>query len=124
MLNAENQEYVPTGQEKAGLLPYFWQLSPLQQHKDLLITRNVIRRKGDVDKWKRNPKYYDIRNIDTQPKELVEERINAVRTRAGNIPIAPEGGIYRIKDRKALAGYLSHLSNYRDLGRIIFRPKK
>lgn len=117
-------EYAPTEQEKAELLPYFYQLNPIEQHKDLLVTRNVIKRKADIDKWKKNPKYYDVRSIDTRPKELVEERISVVRKHVGNIPIVPEGGIYRLKDRNALAGYLSHPLTYRGLGKIIVRHKQ
>ena len=77
-------EYVPTAQEKAELLPYFYQLNPMEQHKDLLVTKNVIKKKSDVDKWKKNPKYYDVRSIDTQPEELVSERLRVVRTFSGN----------------------------------------
>ncbi|MBI2139655.1 hypothetical protein HYU14_01925 [Candidatus Woesearchaeota archaeon] len=91
------------------------------------MTKNVIKKKSDVDKWKKNPKYYDVRSIDTQPKELVEERIKVVHKHAGNIPIVPEGGIYRIRGRDtrdALAVYSRHPLNYKDLGKIIIRPKK
>ncbi|MBI2139823.1 hypothetical protein HYU14_02780 [Candidatus Woesearchaeota archaeon] len=76
-------EYDPTEQEKAELLPYFYQLTPMQQHKDLLVTKNVIKRKSDVDTWKKNPKYYDIRDIDTQPEELVSERLSVVKNFSG-----------------------------------------
>src|SRR3989338_7873834 len=87
---SSNGEYVPTEQEKAELLPYFYKLNPMEQHKDLLVTKNVIKRKSDIGKWKENPKYYDVRSIDTQPEELVEERLNIVKEYAGNIPITPE----------------------------------
>jgi len=117
-------EYVPTEQEKAELLPYFYQLNPMEQHKDLLVTKNVIKRKSDVNKWKENPKYYDVRSIDTQPEELVEERLNIVKEYAGNIPIIPESRINKIKSRTALAGYAYQRVNPRDFGKIIIRPKK
>ncbi len=81
---SSNGEYVPTEQEKAELMPHFYELSPIEQHKDLLVTKNVIKRKADVDKWKNNLKYYDVRGIDTQPEELVSERLRVVRTFSGN----------------------------------------
>lgn len=117
-------EYVPTEHEKAELLPYFYQLNPIEQHKDLLVTKNIIKRKSEVGKWKNNPKYYDIRNIDTQPEELVEERINIVKEYVGSIPITPESKINKIKSRTALAGYAYQRINPKDLGKIIIRPKK
>ena len=117
-------EYVPTEPEKAELLPYFYQLNPMDQHKDLLVTKNVIKRKSDVDKWKKNPKHYDVRSIDTQPEELVEERLNIVTEYVGNIPIIPESRINKIKSRTALACYVYQRVNPKDFGKIIIRPKK
>lgn len=82
--NVSQGEYIPTPSEKARLTPYFHKLSPIEQHKDLLTTRNVARNKETVSKWKQNPKAHDIRGIDTQPEELIKARLEVVRRHSRN----------------------------------------
>lgn len=77
-------EYIPTTEEKTELLKTFHKLPPIQQHKDLLTTKNVIHSKKDISKWENNPKMYDIRGIDTQPPELIKERIKIALKHAHN----------------------------------------
>jgi len=77
-----NTEYEPTPAERKKLLPFFHKMQPIEQHKDLLKTHNVIKNKEDIEKWKKNPKQFDIRGIDTQPKELIEERLKVAHSYA------------------------------------------
>lgn len=93
-------EYVPEGSEKAALVKRFHKLPPVQQHKDLLTTRNVIKDKADVVKWHENPRAYDVRGVDTQPKELMEERLK-VAHKAGGSPAFSVGN-YRWKRRRGV----------------------
>ena len=98
-------EYVPTQSEREKLLPYFHKLNPIEQHKDLLVTKNVVRTKEDVEKWKQNPKYYDVRGIDTQPKELIAERLKVALTFAGN----PTVKIQKYRWKSQLGEYSYHV---------------
>ncbi|MBI2139736.1 hypothetical protein HYU14_02340 [Candidatus Woesearchaeota archaeon] len=104
-------EYVPTEQEKAELLPYFYHLDPMEQHKDLLVTKNVIKRKSDVGKWKQNPKYYDVRDIDTQPGELVSERLKVIMAFSGSP---------RVTVKKF--NWSRRLGDYRHISQITTKP--
>jgi hypothetical protein len=79
--------YNPTGKERSELVKVFHSLPRVHQHKDLLTTRNVIKTKEDVKKWKKEPRYYDIQGIDTQPEELMEKRVGVVQSKVGNIPV-------------------------------------
>jgi len=118
-------EYVPSSKEKGALLPYFHKLSPIEQHKDLLTTKNVIRKKEDVHKWKENPKYYDIRDIDTQPKELIQGRLDVVQRAAGNIQIVPESAMNKIRrSPRALGAFMWNPWDSSDKGKIVYRPKR
>ena len=80
----DNTDYQPTDAKRVQLMTRFHALPPMQQHKDLLTTRNVLKSHHDVDKWVKNPRQYDIRGIDTQPPELVEGRISVAHKLIGS----------------------------------------
>lgn len=69
-----SEEYVPEGAEKERLTRIFHRLPPIQQHKDLLVTRNVARTESQVAAWEKNPRAGDIRGIDTQPESVMKGR--------------------------------------------------
>ncbi|MCS3901743.1 hypothetical protein [Methanococcus voltae] len=72
-----NEEYTPNKEDKKKLLRIFHSMSVDNQHKDLLTTKRVIKKgnKKQLDEWKKNPKAYDIRGVDTQPPELMNKRL-------------------------------------------------
>lgn len=77
-------DYIPTESERKVLLKEFTKNgNPIQLHKDLLTTKNVIKDKKDVSKWKKNPNQYDIRGVDTRAKGLIGNRIETARKYAG-----------------------------------------
>lgn len=124
ILTETNTEYTPTGTEKKSLLTIFHKLNREEQHKDLLTTRNVIKSKSDVHKWKENPKYYDIRGVDTQPEELIPARLEIARVFAGNIPMYESSKENPIKGRKTNLAYFQYTLNRQDLGKIIYSSKR
>lgn len=81
----KQEEYVPKGEEKSKLANIFFnKLNIVEQRKDLLTTRNVVRNKKQLERWKKNPKDGDVRGIDTEPKELYDEKIKLVTAYVGN----------------------------------------
>lgn len=93
-----DEGYVPYSVERRRLVRYFHgSMSRVEQHKDLLVTKNVIKRKADLDKWRKEPKWYDVVGVDTRPREVVEGRLRALREAAGNPDFR-----YGVKRRGAL----------------------
>jgi len=100
----EVSEYIPTPSEKKSLLVYFHRMKPIDQFKDLKTTRNVVTRKEQVEAWKKNPKAYDVRDIDTQPKGYVENRVERVRSWL-NVPVLKYNKENRTRYSKEMFGY-------------------
>ncbi|MBP2143898.1 hypothetical protein J2127_001067 [Methanococcus voltae] len=69
------------------LRKHFHKMPVDAQHKDLLKSKRVIKQgkkqKKQIEEWKKNPKAYDIRGIDTQPKELIDRRLEFVHKHVG-----------------------------------------
>lgn len=78
------EEYKPSPAETVKLRKIFHKQTLLQQHHDLLVTRNVARNKADIEKWKKKPTSGDIRGIDTQPEPLIPKRLDFTTKFVGN----------------------------------------
>jgi len=75
---AKTNYYQPTPTEKEKLITYFHKQPLLAQVKDLMETKNVIRKKAGVKDWKQNVKQHDIQGVDTAPFELIPFRTQAL----------------------------------------------
>lgn len=97
---SEEGYYTPTPTEKKKLVRHFHNsMNPIEQHKDLLITKNVIKKKEDVRRWRKDPKYYDVYTVDTAPKELHERRIEVLRRQVPDVPM------FDLSKRAGIASY-------------------
>lgn len=73
--------------EKIRARRRFHELPLIQQHKDLLHTRNVIKSKRALENWHKNPRQSDIWGIDTRPVGLEEARVRVAHKHAKRPPI-------------------------------------
>lgn len=115
--SVKDGEYKPSKKEFETLRERFYQNPIGEQIKDLLTTRNVVKNKNQVERWKKNTKDGDIRGIDTQPTALIPNRLNAVQNIIGNIPIT----YGKVRNRRALGEY-QRISTNR-LGEIHIQKK-
>jgi hypothetical protein len=83
---AEKEKYEPTEVEKRIAYDILLKQPVVTTMKDLQRTKNVVNKKQGFDTWKKNPKYYDLHGVDTQPEELISERINTVQ-RITQVPV-------------------------------------
>jgi hypothetical protein len=107
-------EYEPTGTERTRMVKEFHKLTPMEQHKDLLTTHNVVRNEKQREGWLQNPRAYDVRGIDTQPKELMEHRVKTVQKESDNIII--------VKNTSTSHGMLHLTTDPKNLGEVWYNP--